>query len=113
MHDVCQMHGPVPFLFEAFVTQYYRINVPLKNLSMILWLFWPRIYNSDYNNTVLTGMTNIFLSIRILSAAGVVGPLAPSAMIYNTKIHVQNNIKLTKHITYYIHDLYLHGMHCT
>ena len=38
-----------------------------------------------------TGMTSRFLSCRILSAAGVVGPLAPSAMICGTKNKIASN----------------------
>lgn len=34
-----------------------------------------------------SGITKILRSIRILSAAGVVGPLAASAMIYSKPIH--------------------------
>lgn len=51
----------------------------------------------------LTGMTMMFLSTKILSASGVVGPLAPSAIIWtNKKAHIYlkhlSNLVLKYHI---------------
>lgn len=41
-----------------------------------------------------SGMTRMFLSIKIWSAAGVVGPLAASAIIYASKVAIDNDLPL-------------------
>ncbi len=44
----------------------------------------------------ISGITRTFFARRILSAAGVVGPLAPSAMIYSIHYFIKQEIRFEK-----------------
>lgn len=65
-------------LFKTFV------SVKLVDRIMLYqrWVSGNSVLNTVCERLQLTGMTMMFRSRKILSASGVVGPLAPSAMIY-------------------------------
>lgn len=56
-----------------------------QDINHYSYFYFPEAGQSLRECCSLTGMTMMFLSMKILSASGVVGPLAPSAIIWSNK----------------------------
>lgn len=94
----CVLYTTAYYIHRITVTQIMKKKITSKLHLFKIWRWWCTIYHI-YNlnisvgkiNTqifhlyafqILTGITRIFRSRKILSAPIVVGPLAPSAIIY-------------------------------
>lgn len=81
MHHITKFSVFLELLLFSFSAKVIRYRSDFRTeATFVQWDKNQRGVPSEVN--ALTGMTSLLFSIRIFSAAGVVGPFAPSAITY-------------------------------